>query len=92
MPTGSLYLFSESLVPSLCCTYVWGGEKRGVGEGGGCALRHLEAGLGGRRAEGRGGGRGALGGAGVYRALTALRVTAVGGGRGGWHLQRLQTL
>lgn len=65
------------------------GEQRGVGEGGGGAGRHLRAGLGWGGAGG-GGGAGEAG-RGVDGTLTPLRVTAVGTGRSGRHLQHLQT-
>jgi len=64
-------------------------EQRRVGQGGSRARRHLKAGLRWRWAGG-GGGAGQAG-RGVYGALAALRVAAMGTGRSGGHLQRLQT-
>lgn len=73
----------------LVCTHMRSGEQRRVGEGGGAARRHLQAALGWSGAGGGGGAGQAW--RGVDGALAALRVAAVGTGRSGRHLQRLQT-
>lgn len=69
--------------------YVRSGEQGGVGQGGRGARRRFGAALRGRGAGG-GGGAGQAG-RGVDGAQAALRVAAMGTGRGGGHLQGLQT-
>lgn len=68
------------------------GEQGGVGQAGRGSGRRLQGGLSRSWAGGGGGGGGAgEAGRGVDRTLTALGVAAVGTGRSGGHLQRLQS-